>query len=180
MIYHFLYQTECLTTGRIYVGRHSTSNLEDGYLGSGVQITRSIKKHGKGSHKRTIIAFASSHEELVQLEQLYVNEEFIKRPDVMNLTTGGHSDFSHVSDELRSAVCAANGAKNGPKNVAHTHTPSAREKAKATMLQRYGKLSTYDGAKHVGRKASPETIQKLSEAAIKREAQKKLEKQNDK
>jgi hypothetical protein len=138
-----------------------------------VQITRSIRKHGKAAHKRTILAFASSYEELVEMERQYVNEEFLARPEVMNLTVGGHSDFSHVSAELRSAVCALNGAKNGPKNVVHTHTPAARENAKATMIERYGKLSTYDGSSHLGKKASPELRLKLSLAATTREANKR-------
>lgn len=151
MKHHFLYQTECLPTGRIYVGRHSTQDLEDGYLGSGVLITRSIHKYGKSAHRRTIIGFAASYEALVEMEQQHVNAEFLTRPEVMNLATGGHSDFSHVTAAVRSAVCAVNGAKNGPKNVAHTHTPAARQKAMGTMQSKYGRASTYDGSARLGK-----------------------------
>jgi hypothetical protein len=45
--YHYIYKTTNLLNGNFYVGMHSTSDLNDGYLGSGVRVTRSIKKHGK-------------------------------------------------------------------------------------------------------------------------------------
>lgn len=120
-----------------------------------------------------IIAFAPSHEALVEMERQFVNEEFLARPEVMNLTVGGFSDFSHISSDLRRVVCAANGAINGPVNVIHTHTPAAREKARTTMMLRYGRMSTYDGRGHLGKKASPELRLKLSAAAKLREFNKR-------
>lgn len=60
--YHFIYETRCLVTGRFYRGKHSTDNLEDGYLGSGTWIQRGIKAHGKERYERTILEFCSFEE----------------------------------------------------------------------------------------------------------------------
>ena len=44
---HYIYKTTCNITNKYYIGMHSTSNLEDGYLGSGKRLRYSIRKYGK-------------------------------------------------------------------------------------------------------------------------------------
>lgn len=41
-MYHILYRTTMQDSNKFYVGRQSTTNLKDGYLGSGKWV-RSIK-----------------------------------------------------------------------------------------------------------------------------------------
>lgn len=43
-MFHFLYKTTNTLNGKIYIGAHSTQDLNDGYLGSGKQILDAIKK----------------------------------------------------------------------------------------------------------------------------------------
>lgn len=50
-IYHIIYLTTNLVNNKIYVGKHSTYNLEDGYLGSGSNYIRAIKNMVKKSLK---------------------------------------------------------------------------------------------------------------------------------
>ena len=43
---HFIYRTTNLLNGKFYVGRHSTTNMNDGYFGSGIVLKKAIEKYG--------------------------------------------------------------------------------------------------------------------------------------
>ena len=47
MKYSFIYKTTNLINGKIYIGQHTTDNINDRYLGSGVYFLRAVKKYGK-------------------------------------------------------------------------------------------------------------------------------------
>ena len=55
--YHYIYKTTNLKNGKFYVGMHSSDNLNDGYLGSGTRLRRSIRKNGKENFKIEILEF---------------------------------------------------------------------------------------------------------------------------
>ena len=50
-----IYRTTDLTNNKIYVGKHETDDLDDGYLGSGTLIKKAIKEKGKENFKREIL-----------------------------------------------------------------------------------------------------------------------------
>lgn len=99
--YHFLYKTTCTVTGKYYVGMHSTSELEDGYFGSGKRLGYSLKKHGKENHIREILEFFSDREFLRVREKEIVNEEMLRDPLCMNLNEGGDGSWHRSNDYLR-------------------------------------------------------------------------------
>jgi hypothetical protein len=68
-----------------YIGVHSTSNINDGYLGSGDRITRAIRKYGKENFTREILHIFNSREEaLLKEKQLVVVNE-----NTYNICKGG-------------------------------------------------------------------------------------------
>jgi len=87
--YHYIYKTKCSITGRYYIGMHSTSNLEDGYLGSGRRLWLSINKHGKENHTKEILEFLENRQALKDREHQLVNDDVLKDPMCMNLCVGG-------------------------------------------------------------------------------------------
>ena len=95
MKYYFVYETKNLKNGKIYIGIHETEDLNDGYLGSGLKLKRSIRYYGKKFFERKILFYCNSREELIKLESKLVNDEFVNRTDTYNLTTGGHPDFTN-------------------------------------------------------------------------------------
>ena len=83
-MYLFIYKTTHIN-GRYYIGRHQTTNLNDGYLGSGRWV-RTI--NDKSALSREILQEASSFDELVKLEEEYISKHY-NDPLCMNFTTVG-------------------------------------------------------------------------------------------
>lgn len=92
--YHYIYKTTCNVNGKYYIGMHSCSNLEDGYMGSGKKLRRSLNKHGIENHTKEILEFLNDRESLKKREAEIINEELIQDPLCMNLQLGGGGGFS--------------------------------------------------------------------------------------
>jgi hypothetical protein len=43
---HIIYKITNMVNGKYYVGRHSTTDINDGYMGSGIWIKNAIRKYG--------------------------------------------------------------------------------------------------------------------------------------
>lgn len=100
--YHFLYKTTNLINNKYYYGIHSTKNLNDGYLGSGKYLKRSINKYGKENFKIEIIEFVDSKEKLLELEKELITENLLLDKNCMNLRPGGFGGFSS-SEQVENA-----------------------------------------------------------------------------
>ena len=92
--YHFIYKTTNLLSGRYYIGMHSTDDLNDGYLGSGTLLRKSINKHGKDNHSIEILEFVNSREELAAREKEIVSLQELAKKECMNLKVGGDGGLS--------------------------------------------------------------------------------------
>ena len=97
--YHYIYKTTCQITGKFYVGMHSTDVLDDGYLGSGKILGYSRKKYGDGNHKKEILEFCETRDELKRREAEVVNEDLLADPLCINLKYGGEGGWGHLTSE---------------------------------------------------------------------------------
>jgi len=102
-IYYFIYETTNLVNGKKYRGMHKTEKIEDGYLGSGLAIEKAIIKYGKENFVREILEFTESYDELIQLEKIYVDEDWVLDESNYNLKTGGQSS-GILSDESKKKI----------------------------------------------------------------------------
>ena len=102
MKYYGIYKLMNLVNGKMYIGQHVTDDLDDGYMGSGICINHAIKKYGKEAFTKEWLEFAENAEDLNYLERMYVDEEWLAKPDTYNLTLGGvsHREFSKSTKEL--------------------------------------------------------------------------------
>ncbi len=84
-----IYKTTNLINHKWYIGKYQGSR--PGYLGSGVALTRAIKKYGKENFKRDVLAVCEENEELKELEKIFIKEtNAINDPMSYNIAVGGH------------------------------------------------------------------------------------------
>lgn len=76
---------------------HETNNIEDGYIGSGKRLLNAIHKYGKENFTREILFCFETREEMLLKEAELINEDFLKRKDVYNLTSGGKGGFFYIN-----------------------------------------------------------------------------------
>jgi hypothetical protein len=100
---YFVYETTNLINNKKYRGIHKTSNIDDGYLGSGLVLLLSVNKYGKENFTREILEYCNSYDELIEKEKLYVDENWVKDPLTYNLKTGGQS-AGILSDESKNKI----------------------------------------------------------------------------
>ena len=90
-IYYIIYKTTNIVNGFEYIGQHSTANLTDGYLGSGLRLKNAINQYGKESFKKEILYIFDNFDQMNQKEIELVNESYINRSDTYNIVLGGNS-----------------------------------------------------------------------------------------
>ncbi|MFM8069462.1 NUMOD3 domain-containing DNA-binding protein [Klebsiella pneumoniae] len=98
-MFHFVYHTVIRTikTGKIrhYIGKHSTENLDDGYIGSGKRIKyiKNKEKQNPGTYEFSFSRskFFESSDEAYYFEELAISEARDKfgKENVLNISDGG-------------------------------------------------------------------------------------------
>lgn len=143
----------------VYYGKHETSNLDDGYLGSGKLLSNYRKKYGKIGLTKTILNFYNNSEDLAKAEKVLVES---KKQDLgrrcLNLRDGGNGGdiYSYMSPseqlEYKRKISKSNkGKRLGMKLPQET-------KDKISEANR-GHIAWNKGKHH-----SEETKQKMSES----------------
>lgn len=169
--YHFIYKTTNLLNGKYYIGMHTTTNLNDGYLGSGKYLRRSILKHGKENFKCEILQFCDSKEELSRREREMVTIQEVVKTECMNLKAGGFGGFAvedtkkgrqkcdeilrnKYGEDFRSII-----NKNYNNSLSNEEKELRIEKIKEGQKKSGFLFTTFLGKKH-----NPETIVKMRES----------------
>jgi group I intron endonuclease len=94
----FIYKTTNLINNKQYIGL--CTREDDNYLGSGKLLKQAIAKYGKNNFKREILEISESFDELLELEEYYI-EKFsaVESPNYYNLAKGGKAGNSNLLKE---------------------------------------------------------------------------------
>lgn len=106
-MYHFIYKTINSLNKKYYYGAHSTVNIDDGYLGSGVALKKAIQKYGKENFYREIVEFCNGENEMYLKEEKIVAEHY-KKKECYNMNVGGKGGWNYVN---------SNGINLGDNNI---------------------------------------------------------------
>lgn len=97
-MFYTIYQITDTTNGFIYIGKHQTKKLEDGYMGSGKRLVYAVNKRGLDKFTKSILFVFDTESEMNLKEAEIVTPEFLKRPDVYNLCEGGKGGWGYLND----------------------------------------------------------------------------------
>ena len=92
-MHYIVYKILNKVNGKFYIGCHKTSDLNDGYMGSGVLIKRAIEKYGLANFEKEILFEFSNADEMFDKEQDLVEIG----QHTYNLNQGGHGGFAHIN-----------------------------------------------------------------------------------
>jgi len=198
--FHYLYKVTHKASGRIYIGIHSTDDLDDRYFACGTyraadpkiqdwsrsnhafenpnHIVNSLIKYGPDAFTREILKYRDSREEILALEAEIVDEDFVKKKSTFNQRSGGQGSF--FSDATRELI-----SKNNPM-----HRDEVRKKVSEAGKERWTdekkqQLSRNNPMYHdenlrklsgensvwLGRSHSQETLDKISQVRKKQNVQ---------
>jgi len=96
-MFYYIYKITNNVNQKIYIGIHQTQNLDDGYFGSGLNLSRAIKKYGKENFSKEILEFFDNEQDMFAREKELVNEDFVKSPNTYNIVEGGNGSFSYIN-----------------------------------------------------------------------------------
>ena len=155
----FVYKTTNLVNSKYYIGCHCTFKLDDGYLGSGMRIQRSIVKYGRENFRLEILEHFDTREQALAREKELVTEELLRDPMCMNLKLGGEGGWTERARKLGSSKLIAKVWSNPEFVQRQRKRTSNRNK----RLHREGKLRRPDWT---GRKHSDQAKENMRRSSI--------------
>jgi hypothetical protein len=119
-MFYTIYRITNILDGKIYIGKHQTKDLNDGYMGSGKRLKYAQTKHGIENFKKEILFQFDNEAEMNDKEAELVTEEFCLRENTYNLCVGGQGGFSHINRDIELRI-AKNRKARMTTNTIHSN-----------------------------------------------------------
>jgi len=174
-MFYTIYKIINKVNKKFYVGMHKTTNLDDGYMGSGKLIRAAIKKYGIESFTKEILHIFDNEEDMKNKEK----ELVILNEMSYNLCDGGHGGFGHINrtrDHHQNSLKAARSRSYQEPNLVKWYK-SEEKRSHMKKMHLEGKFKhTYIGnradTKVIMEKAnSPEAMEKRKDTYRKNQHQ---------
>ena len=93
--YHLIYMIYNKISHSIYIGKHTTLDINDDYMGSGVALHDAYKSYGIENFEKIILYCLHTENDAYLKETQIVTPDFIARTDTYNLKCGGNGFCSY-------------------------------------------------------------------------------------
>jgi hypothetical protein len=140
-MFYYIYQITNLVNNKIYVGVHKTTDMDDGYMGSGKIIKAAIKKYGIDNFRKDILEMFDDSDSMYAREKELVTDEFLLREDTYNLRRGGTGGFDFINKNALNHNATPTGCSKGGHNRYITHRALLIEQARQNALKRWSENS---------------------------------------
>ena len=115
---HYTYMVTNNINGKVYVGSHSWKGegLDPNYFGSGIAITRAVKKYGKENFQVEVLYYYDTVEECRKDEERILTEYNVRDcPHSYNIKNGAIGWTSEdMTDEIRKKLSQAHNYEKTP------------------------------------------------------------------
>ena len=167
MTYRYIYKITC-TSGsfkdKFYYGQHTTTNLDDGYKGSGKKLLDYYKKYPK-DYIKEIIGYYDTEQELNDAEYKIV-DKYIKDKNCLNIIAGGY--YGKPSDETINKIKSSTKGRVSPNKGKKFSEETKKKLSDAHKGKKFGPHSEEWNSKIrqslIGKKLSAERRRKISES----------------
>lgn len=158
-MFYTIYKVTNIINKKVYIGKHQTKNLDDGYMGSGKHLKRAIEKYGIDNFKKEILFVFDNESDMNAKEASLVTKDFVKESTNYNLCPGGHGGFGYINEN---GLVPHNAEIN--KKISETAKrkkimPGAKNREAVSNAHKQGKIryDTFTGKNH-----TPESKEKIS------------------
>lgn len=168
--FYTIYKITNKNTGKFYIGRHITTNLNDDYMGSGKYIRRAVEKYGANSFLKEYLFIFDNEEEMYNKEAEIVTEEFCLREDTYNIAPGGFAGgFRHINQnvmtpEFRSYLGSIGGFSKFTAEQRSYYSSLGYAGKTEEQKKQFAKAGSKVSPKTLGKKFSDETKRKMSDS----------------
>lgn len=99
-MFYTIYKITNKVNGKVYIGKHQTKDLTDGYMGSGKHLKNAIKKYGLENFEKEILFVFDNEVDMNTKEAELVTSDFVKEDTNYNLCPGGKGGFGFINENI--------------------------------------------------------------------------------
>lgn len=150
-MFYTIYKITNKINGKIYIGKHQTKDLNDGYMGSGKNLRRAISKYGIENFEKEILFQFDTEHKMNSKEAELVTEEFCLREDTYNLCPGGQGGWGYINHNIltgekrnnhNTSISTLGGLKS---RISYVVSDDHRNKISSSLK---GRVSSFHGKSH--------------------------------
>ena len=155
---HIIYKITNNINTKYYIGRHSTDNINDGYLGSGIGIVNAINKYGKENFTKEILEEVNTSDELWKRESELVNLDVVNDKMSYNQSVGGkhylyglkiESEDKFIEHQKNAGILGGKSFYNTLKNKKEWHRKGGSISSKKNSSKYIYEITDTEGSVHI-------------------------------